>query len=69
MGSDDETIIRIFVSRAEIDLRWGEEIYLGIVKGHSMYTGWWLKGIRRWPTERGRGGIQMFGVDMERVEG
>ena len=22
MGSDDETIIRIFVSRAEVDLRW-----------------------------------------------
>ena len=52
MGSDDETIIRIFVSRAEIDLRWGKDIYLRIIKGHSMYTGWWLKGIRRWPTER-----------------
>ena len=54
MGSDDETIIRIFVSRAEIDLRWRKDIYLGIihVNGHSMYTGWWLKGIRRLPTER-----------------
>ena len=25
MGSDDETIIRIFVSRAEVDLRWGKK--------------------------------------------
>ena len=25
MGSDDETIIRIFVLRAEVDLRWGKK--------------------------------------------
>ena len=30
-ASDDETVIRIFVTRAEIDLRWGNVIFNNII--------------------------------------